>query len=163
MTDAWMSEECDSWQRNYLRTLKNSANDFVLFNTVRYWDSDDFSTQQQSYRSPFRTDLTCLDIKRILTVICGWSSSDMFCQSEYGTYQDARTESACQLLINTLLLIFCFIASITATLSSEVPSPGKGRHHILLFEELSPQTSSFEMIFESTSHLFNPSTPRLNL
>ena len=34
--------------------------------------------QQQSYRSPFRTDLTCLDIKRILTVICGWSSSDIF-------------------------------------------------------------------------------------
>ena len=36
MTDAWMGEECDSWQRNYLRTLKNSANDFVLFNTARY-------------------------------------------------------------------------------------------------------------------------------
>ena len=30
-----------------------------------------------------------------------------------------------------------------------------GRHHILSFEELFPQISSFDMIFESTPHFFN--------
>ena len=52
-------------------------------------------------------------------------------------------------------LFFCFIANITATISSEVPSLGKGRHHILLLGELFPQISSFYMIFESTPHFFN--------
>ena len=39
----------------------------------------------------------------------------------------------CKLLSNLLILIFCFLASITAAISSGVPSPGKERHHILLF------------------------------
>ena len=86
-----------------------------------------------SYRSPYRTDFSYLDIMRIPSVNCGRGSSHIFCQNEEGTYQN----SACKLLSNLLIIIFCFIASITETISSEVSSPGKGSHHILLFEELS--------------------------
>ena len=100
-----------------------------------------FQRSSNSYLFPYGTDLSWLDIIRIPQVICGRSSSHIFFQNEQGTYQDARR--------------FCFIASITATISSEVPSPGKRRHHIFLFEELSPQISSFDMIFGFTSHFFN--------
>ena len=100
-----------------------------------------FQRSSNSYLFPYGTDLSCLDIIRIPQVICGRSSSHIFFQNEQGTYQDARR--------------FCFIASITVTISLEIPSPGKRRHNIFLFEELSPQISSFDMIFESTSHFFN--------
>ena len=108
-----------------------------------------FQRNSNSYLSPHGTDLSYIDIIRIPSVICGRSSSHIFCQNGYGTYQDARRVHA------QLILIFCFIANITMTISSEVPSPGKRLHHILLFEELSPQISSFDMIFESTPQLFN--------
>ena len=61
----------------------------------------------------------------------------------------------CKLFNDFLILIFCFLASITATISSEIPSPGKGGLHISLFEGLSPQISPFDKIFESTSHFFD--------
>ena len=106
------------------------------------------STQQQfnsnSTRSPYRTDLSCLDIMRIPWVICGWSSSHIFCQKRVRNLSWCQ-KNACKLLNNLLILISCFIAS-------EVPSLGKGRHHILSFEELFPQLSSFDMIFESTPY-----------
>ena len=60
----------------------------------------------------------------------------------------------CAPLDNILVPIFCFFTSITATISSELPLPGKGRHHILLFQELSPQISSFPLILEITSQFF---------
>ena len=100
-----------------------------------------FQRSSNSYLFPYGTDLSWLDIIRIPQVICGRSSSHIFFQNEQGTYQDARR--------------FCFIASITVTISLEIPSPGKRRHHIFLFEELPPQISSFDIIFESTSHFFN--------
>ena len=85
-----------------------------------------------------------LDIMRIPWVVCGWSSSHIFCQKRVRN-SSGRQKSACKLLNNLLILISCFIAS-------EVPSLGMGRHHILSFEELFPQISSFDMIFESTPH-----------
>ena len=100
-----------------------------------------FQRSSNSYLFPYGTDLSWLDTIRIPSVICGRSSSHIFFQNEQGTYQDARR--------------FCFIASITVTISLEIPSPGKRRHHIFLFEELPPQISSFDIIFESTSHFFN--------
>ena len=103
-----------------------------------------FQLSSNSYLFPYGTDLSWLDTIRIPPVICGRSSSHIFFQNEQGTYQDARR--------------FCFIASITATISSEVPSPGKRRHHIFLFEELSPQISSFDMIFGFTSPAFLTAT-----
>ena len=84
---------------------------------------------------------------RIPWVVCGWSSSHIFCQKRVRN-SSGRQKSACKLLNNLLILISCFIAS-------EVPSLGMGRHHILSFEELFPQISSFDMIFESTPHFFN--------
>ena len=81
---------------------------------------------------------------RIPWVVCGWSSSHIFCQKRVRN-SSGRQKSACKLLNNLLILISCFIAS-------EVPSLGMGRHHILSFEELFPQISSFDMIFESTPH-----------
>ena len=121
--------------------------------------------------SNYGTVLSCLDTLRIPSVICRRSSSHIFCQNELIRMPDecmhafipcsffVKTsknlsecqESACALLNNLLILIFCFIASITATISSEVPSPGKGHHHILLFEELSRQISSdsFNLIWYS--------------
>ena len=134
-----------------MQTQKNSTKDLVVFNTARCRESDDISTQQQfnsnSYRSPYRTDLSCLDIMRISWVVCGWSSSHIFCQKRVRNLSGCQ-KTACKLLNNLLILISCFIAS-------EVPSLGKGRHHILSFEELFPQISSFDMIFESTPHFFN--------
>ena len=136
-----------------------------------------FQRNSNSYLSPYGTVLSCLDTLRIPSVICRRSSSHIFCQNELIRMPDeclhafipcsffVKTsknlsecqKSACALLNNLLILIFCFIASITATISSEVPSPGKGHHHILLFEELSRQISSnsFDMVFESTSPFFN--------
>ena len=111
-----------------------------------------FQRSSNSYLFPHGTDLSWLYIIRIPPVICGRSSSHIFFQNEQGTYQDARRVHA------QLKLWFCFIASITATISLEIPSPGKRRHHIFWFEELSPQISSFDMIFESTSHLFITAT-----
>ena len=35
---------------------------------------------------------------------------------------------------NLLIIIFCFTASITATVSWEVPSPGEGRHRYLIVQ-----------------------------
>ena len=95
------------------------------------------------------TDSSCLDIIRIPSVICGRSSPHIFCQNGLRIYQDGKIVHA------LLILIFCFIASITATICSEVQSLGKLRHHILLFEEVSPQISSFDMILESTSNFFS--------
>ena len=133
-----------------MQTQKNSSKDFVLFNTARCWDSNDISTQQQfnsnSCRSPYRSDLSCLDIMRIPWVICGRSSSHIFCQKRVKNSSGCQ-KTACKFLNNLLILFFCFIAS-------EVPSLGKGRHHILSFEELFPQLSSTNMIFESTPHFF---------
>ena len=127
----------------------------VLFNTVRCRDSDEFNFQRNSnsYRSPYRTDFSCLDIIIIPSVIRRRCSLHIFCQSKLGTHQDTRRVHASSSIISNLF--FCFIANITATISSEVPSLGKGRHHILLLGELFPQISSFYMIFESTPHFFN--------
>ena len=134
-----------------MQTQKNSTKDLVVFNTARCRESDDISTQQQfncnSTRSPYRTDLSCLDIMRISWVVCKRSSSHIFCQKRVRNLAGCQ-KSACKLLSNLLILIFSFIAS-------EVPSLRKGRHHILSFEELFPQISSFDMIFESTPHFFN--------
>ena len=112
-----------------------------------WWHFNPTTIQQQFISFPYRTDLSCLDIMRIPWVVCGWSSSHIFCQKRVRN-SSGRQKSACKFLNNFLILIFSFIAS-------EVPSLGKGRHHILSFEELFPQISSFDMIFESTPHFFN--------
>ena len=96
-----------------------------------------------------RSDLSWLDIIRIPPVICGRSSSHVFFSKR------ARNLSGCQKSARTTEISILLYCEITATISSEVPSPGKRRHHIFLFEELSPQISSFDMIFEFTSHFFN--------
>ena len=99
-----------------------------------------FQPNSNSTRSPYRTDLSCLDIMRIPWVICGRSSSHIFCQKRVRNSSGCQ-KSACKLLNNLLILIFCFIASITATISSQV----------LLVRGV----SSFDMIFESTPRFFN--------
>ena len=84
--------------------------------------------------SNYGTVLSCLDTLRIPSVICRRSSSHIFCQNELIRMPDecmhafipcsffVKTsknlsecqKSACALLNNLLILIFCFIASITA-------------------------------------------------
>ena len=110
-----------------------------------------FQRNRNSCRSSSRTGLSCWDIMRIPSVNCGQSSPYIFCQYEYGTHQDARKVCAAWQYLSTNFLLF---TSITATISSELPLPGKGRHHILLFQELSPQISSFPLILEITSQFF---------
>ena len=91
------------------------------------------------YHSPYRTDLSCLDIMRNPWVVCGHSSPIFYVKKWVRNLSWCqKRKSACRLLNNLLILIFCFIASITVTTSSEVPLPGKGHHHILSLEELSP-------------------------
>ena len=107
-----------------------------------------FQRNSNSYRSPSRTDQSCSDMMIILRRSCSY----IFVKTRN---ELIKMPEGCKLLNDLLILIFCFLASITVTISSEVPSPGKRRHYILLFEELSPQISSFDMIFESTSHFFN--------
>ena len=66
---------------------------------------DDFSTQQQFIFLPSCDWLELfLYIIKIPSVICGRSSSHMFCQNELRTYQDARRVHA------QLILTFYFIA-----------------------------------------------------
>ena len=87
-----------------------------------------FQRNSNSCRFPSRTDLDCLDMMII------------------------RMPEECKLRNDHLIFIFCFLAIITVSISSEVP--GNLRHHILSFEDKS-QISSFDIIFESTSHFFN--------
>ena len=120
-----------------------------MFETVRCRDSDDFNFQRNSnlFRSPlqlFRYNNNPVSYSRVMFFACFLSKR----VRNLSGWQ----KSACKLLNNLPIKFFCFIASTTATISSEVPSLGKGRHHILLFGELSSQISSFDMIFESTPH-----------
>ena len=65
-----------------------------------------FQRNSNSYRSSSRTGLSCLDIMRIPSVICGQSSSYIFCQYEYGTYQDARRVCAAWKFLSINFLLF---------------------------------------------------------
>ena len=95
-----------------------------------------FQQNSNSYRSPYGTDSSCLDVMSIPSVICGRSSSDIFLSKRVRNSSGCQ-KSACKLLNNLPILTFCFIAGITATIPSELPSPCQGRYHILLFKELS--------------------------
>ena len=108
-----------------------------------------FQRNSNSYRCPSRTDLVCLDMMRIPSVIFGRSSSHIFVETRK---ELIRMSEECKLLN---ILISYFLAGITATISSKVPSPGNGCHPVLFFEYLSLQISSFDMMFESTSYFLN--------
>ena len=130
---------------------KNSAKDFVLFNTIRCGDYDDILTQQQFISFSLEHSLQLFrynenPVSYLRAILFAYFSS-----KRVRNLQGCQ-KTVCKRLKNLLILVYCFVAlEFTVTIPSEVLSPGKVRHHILLVEELSPQISSFDMIFESTS------------
>ena len=88
-----------------------------------------FQQNSNSYRSPYGTDSNPVSYLR--AILFGYFLSKRVRNSS------GCQKSACKLLNNLLILTFCFIAGITATIPSELPSPCQGRYHILLFKELS--------------------------